>query len=81
MDEMDGKLLAQFGRRIRERRIELSMSQEELAEKTNLHRNYVGAIERGERNISLLIFLRLARGLNMTPVALLQWLTDGMVRF
>lgn len=81
MNEADERLLIQFGMRIRERRLELKLSQEELAEKTDLHRNYVGGIERGERNISLLIFLRLARGLNMTPVALLQWLTDGMIQF
>ena len=42
-----------FGTRVRELRIAQGLSQEVLAQKAGLHRTYIGAIERGERNISL----------------------------
>jgi transcriptional regulator with XRE-family HTH domain len=54
-----------FGRRVRELRIERRLSQEKLAELAELHRNYVGGIERGERNVSLLNIVKLAHGLNV----------------
>lgn len=42
-----------FGDRVRELRVAQGLSQEVLAQKAGLHRTYIGAIERGERNISL----------------------------
>ncbi len=53
-----------FGKRVRELRMGLGLSQEELAERAGLHRNYVGGVERGERNIGLLNVDRLAAALN-----------------
>jgi transcriptional regulator with XRE-family HTH domain len=53
-----------FGRRVRELRMGLGLSQEELAERAGLHRNYIGGVERGERNIGLLNVDRLAAALN-----------------
>jgi transcriptional regulator with XRE-family HTH domain len=46
-----------------------SRSSRELAE---LHRNYVGGIERGERNVSLLNIVKLARGLNVRTIKLVE---------
>jgi transcriptional regulator with XRE-family HTH domain len=55
-----------FGLRVRYFRKRLGISQDDLADRANLHRTYVGAVERGERNISLLNILRLADALNIT---------------
>jgi len=52
-------------------RLARGLSQEELAGKANLHRTYVGSVERGERNISLVNVERLAKALGMTVCELL----------
>jgi transcriptional regulator with XRE-family HTH domain len=61
-------LRAEFGGRVRELRRRLGISQEELADRCRLHRTYVGGIERGERNPSLVNIGRLAEALQV-PIA------------
>lgn len=61
-------LQKQVGDRIRELREARGLSQEALAALCNLHRTYVGLIERGERNLSLSTLEGLAAGLEV-PVA------------
>ncbi len=53
----------EFGRKVREKRLELDLSQEKLAFKSGLHRTYIGSVERGERNISLENIVLLAKTL------------------
>lgn len=56
-----------FGLAIRQTRKSNGFSQEKLAEITGLHRTYIGAIERGERNVSINNILRLADALKVPP--------------
>jgi transcriptional regulator with XRE-family HTH domain len=61
-----------FGERIRTLRKQAGWSQEELAATCGLHRTYVGAVERGERNVSLINIVRLARALRVKPTDLME---------
>lgn len=49
----NGDVLLRFGARVRERRVELAMSQEDLAAVSGLDRTYISGIERGKRNVGL----------------------------
>lgn len=64
--------LQKFGDRVRTLRKAKTLSQEQLAELTGLHRTYIGGIERGERNVSLMNIVRLANALEVSPSDLLQ---------
>ncbi|HWZ99603.1 MAG TPA: helix-turn-helix transcriptional regulator [Candidatus Dormibacteraeota bacterium] len=64
--------LSAFGTRLRELREQRNLSQEKLAEMADLHRNYVGNLERGKSNVSLLTIVKLARSLNVKPIKLLE---------
>ncbi|MCK4593020.1 helix-turn-helix transcriptional regulator [bacterium] len=65
---MDHKLA--LGLTIRRYRQRLGLSQKKLANRVGLHRTYIGSIERGERNITLLNLIRLAQGLETDIVRL-----------
>lgn len=65
-----------LGKQVRKLRLELNLSQEELAEVVGLHRTYIGAVERGERNVSLDNIVRIAKALNTTASELLADLNE-----
>lgn len=64
---MRDEILRLFGERLRELRTERNISQEQLAELAGLDRNYIGQIERAERNVALVNIVRIAKALDMPP--------------
>ncbi|MDI1437104.1 helix-turn-helix domain-containing protein [Polyangium sorediatum] len=61
-----------FGQVVREVRIEVGISQEELADRAQLHRTYVSLLERGKRNPSLNVVQALAKALGTTMTRLVS---------
>lgn len=70
---MKNELLSQFGQRIRQLRKDHGLSQEQLAELTGFHRNYVGMVERGERNLALTNIGIFAKAFNLSIHELLNF--------
>lgn len=64
---MQGKeeILIKFGEKVRDLRKERGLSQEQLAHNADLHRTYIGMIERAEKNITLLNIEKIANALNV----------------
>lgn len=67
--------LQTLGRRVRERRERAGLSQEAMAEKCGVHRTYYSAVERGERNVTVLTLLRISHGLETDVGDLVAGLT------
>ena len=61
-----------FGARVRTLRLERGWSQEELAARAKRHWTYIGGVERGERNPTLLVIADLAKALGVKPVDLFE---------
>jgi transcriptional regulator with XRE-family HTH domain len=69
---MQKEILKKFGSKVKEFRLCQNLSQEELAHKANLHRTYIGMIERGEKNITLLNIKKIAKALAINMHQLFQ---------
>ena len=70
-------LCLDFGVNLRQLRLDKKMSQEEFARLVDVHRTYLGGLERGERNPTLSVIARLSEALNVTPSQLLKGITTG----
>lgn len=68
---MEGDLQRAVGRNLRQYRMARGLSQEAFAGVVGVHRTYMGAIERGERNLTLRSVERIARRIGLEPDALL----------
>lgn len=66
INEMSASILKFLGARIRDMRKSQGLSQEQLAEVSGLHHTYIGAVERGERNISIKSLLKITDALKIS---------------
>ncbi|OGX19813.1 MAG: transcriptional regulator [Omnitrophica WOR_2 bacterium RBG_13_44_8b] len=62
---MKSNILKKFGENVKKLRKAKGWSQEELSKKSGLHRTYIGSIERGERNVSLINVQRISEALKV----------------
>ena len=69
---MKREILIKFGNKVRDERIKLGWSQEELATRAGVHRTYIGMIERAEKNITLGNIEKIARALNFSVSGLTE---------
>lgn len=69
---MPQPLQVRFGQIVRLRRVAAGLSQEELGDRTNLSRNYIGMVERGETNPTLLVLQVLATAMETTMSSLVM---------
>lgn len=65
--------LLKVGDKIRQLRTDIGLSQEKLSFACDLDRTYVGSVERGERNISVINLQKIATALNTAPSELLKF--------
>jgi transcriptional regulator with XRE-family HTH domain len=65
-----------FGKNLKHYRLTINKSQEDLALSEGISPTYIGALERGERCPSLETICKIARGLNISPVQLVDFETD-----
>ena len=59
-------VLKTIGKRISSQRKEMGLSQEKLAELSGLHRNYIGSIERAEKNATITVLKKISDALNIS---------------
>jgi transcriptional regulator with XRE-family HTH domain len=72
MQEAAQAAVRTLGRAVRKERERMRLSQEDFAERCDLHRTYVGQVERGEKNISVENILKISKALSMKPSRLFQ---------
>ncbi|MHA6531717.1 helix-turn-helix domain-containing protein [Paenibacillus sp. BAC0078] len=73
-DESKSELVKRIGERIRKLRKEMKLSQEQLAERSGLHTNYVGQVERGEKNLTLETLEKVVEGLDISLEELFRYI-------
>ena len=70
---MGKQILKQFGAKVKLLRQEQGLTQEQFAQKCALHKNYIGMVERGERNPSLINIEVIAQGLEISISDLMKF--------
>ncbi|MBZ0201868.1 MAG: helix-turn-helix transcriptional regulator [Ignavibacteria bacterium] len=68
IDDERGTFLLNIGNHLHKRRIQLGLSQEDLAYKAHIDRSYISGIERGKRNISIYTLKKITDSLNMNII-------------
>jgi len=68
----DKRFLRKLGERIREKRDLRGLTQQQLGDQCSLHRTFIGSVERGERNVSILNLRLMAKVLRIPLAELLQ---------
>lgn len=79
MRETKSEAAKVFGQRVRENRQRLGISQETLAQLSDVHWTFVGQVERGTRNLSLHNIIKIASGLDVDPAILVAGITAADV--
>ncbi len=72
MNLNDRTFLKHIGTRLRDLRVARNLTQAQLADQCGLHRTFIGSVERGERNVSILNLRLIARDLRVALADLLQ---------
>lgn len=67
------ELLVKFGNRLRQLRIERGLSQEKLAELADVHRTYIGMLERADKNVTIKNIEKIAKGLKIEMYKLIKF--------
>jgi transcriptional regulator with XRE-family HTH domain len=67
-------IVKKFGKRVRQLRLERDLTQEALGDKCGLDLSYIGRIERGEQNSSLVVIGMIAKGLGVSAEELFRGL-------
>ncbi len=70
--EKSYQLVRRFAENVRRERLARNLSQEALADLADVHRTYIGMLERGEKNVTLGTLERVANALNVDAVSLLS---------
>ena len=73
VEQMKSKINIEFGNRIVELRKKAGLTQDELAFRSNIHRAYMGTIERGEKSVTLNTIEKIAAGLDVNVKDLFNW--------
>ena len=76
-ESKQNKIKLAFGMKLRELRQENGLSQEALALACELDRTYIGGVERGERNVSLINIIKISEALNICPSQLFSKGSNG----
>ena len=73
---MDKAALKTLGQRIRQKRKSLDLTQEDLADKADIDRSYIGGVERGERNLTFTVLCQICAALGCDVAELTEGIPD-----